>query len=138
MKELKAVIDTNILVSILKGSQSLISIYNAFKSGRFRLVISADFIKELAAVLYRPLLRIKSDDIKELFKLIKIKAVRVKLRTPFIDTCRDPKDNFILELAIKAKADFIVTGDKDLLILKSFRGIPIIKPKDFIIRLKKK
>lgn len=138
MKELKAVIDTNILVSVLKGSRSLLPLYNAFKSGRFKLVINADFIKELAAVLYRPRLRIESDDIKELFKLIKIKAIRVELGTPFIDACRDPKDNFILETAIESKADFIVTGDKDLLVLKSFRGIPIIKPKDFIIRLRKR
>lgn len=137
MKELKVVIDTNILVSILKGSRGLSSIYTAFKLGRFKLVISTGVLEELAAVLYRPRLQIDPTDIKELFRLIKMKAIRVKLGTQFIRACRDLKDNFILELAIESKADFIVTGDKDLLTLKSFRGIPIVKPREFLTRLKK-
>lgn len=44
-----------------------------------------------------------------------------------IKICRDPKDNKILECAAHAKADYIISGDKDLLILKDFRGIPIVK-----------
>lgn len=137
MKELKVVIDTNILVSILKGSRGLSSIYTAFKLGRFKLVISTGVLEELAAVLYRPRLQIDPTDIEELFRLIKMKAIRVKLGTQFIKACRDLKDNFILELAIESKADFIVTGDKDLLTLKSFRGIPIVKPREFLTHLKK-
>jgi hypothetical protein len=137
MKELKIVIDSNILVSILKGSPGLSSIYTAFKEGRFKLVISTEILKELAAVLYRPRLQIDHDDIKELFRLIKMKAIRLKPRTQLINASRDLKDNFILELAVESKADFIVTGDKDLLVLKSFRDIRIVKPKEFLKQLKK-
>lgn len=137
MKELKVVIDSNILVSILKGSPSLSLIYTAFREGHFKLAISAEILKELAAVLYRPHLQINPNDIKELFKLLRMKAMRVRPRTQFVNACRDPKDNFILEIAVEAKVDFIVTGDNDLLVLKSFRGIPIIKPKEFFSHLKK-
>lgn len=49
-----------------------------------------------------------------------------------IFACRDIKDNMFLELAVEGKADLIITGDSDLLILNPFRGIPIITPKDFI------
>lgn len=135
MDEIKAVIDSNILVSILKGSPALSPIYFAFKEKRFKLIVSADIMRELAAVLYRPHLRINSNDIKELFKIIRIKAIRVEPKIRFTNVCRDPKDSIILEVADEANADFIVTGDKDLLVLSVFRGISIIAPKEFISHL---
>lgn len=136
MHELKVVIDSNIIVTILKGFPSLSYIYSAFKNGRFKLVISDELLKELAYVLARPRLHISAADIKELFRLIKMRAVRVNLGPEIITICRDhPKDNFILQLAVESKADFIVTGDKDLLVLSPFRGIAIIKLKEFNTKL---
>ena len=52
--------------------------------------------------------------------------------TEQIDVCRDPKDNKFLELAICGKADFIITGDDDLLDLDPFRELRIITPRDFL------
>ena len=49
-----------------------------------------------------------------------------------ITTCRDPKDDKFLELAVSAKASCIITGDEDLLILHPFRNIPILNAIDFI------
>lgn len=45
--------------------------------------------------------------------------------------CRDPDDIKILGLAVASKADYIVTGDKDLLVLKKFQGITILNPRSF-------
>jgi putative PIN family toxin of toxin-antitoxin system len=47
------------------------------------------------------------------------------------DICRDPDDVKILGLAVTASANYIVTGDKDLLVLKEFQGIPILSPRAF-------
>ena len=47
------------------------------------------------------------------------------------DVCRDPDDIKILGLAVASNADYIVTGDKDLLVLKSFQSIPILNPRSF-------
>jgi putative PIN family toxin of toxin-antitoxin system len=47
------------------------------------------------------------------------------------DICRDPDDVKILGLAIASNADYIITGDKDLLVLKNFQGIPILNPRSF-------
>jgi uncharacterized protein len=55
--------------------------------------------------------------------------------TETVTDCRDPKDNKFLELAVCGKADCIVSGDKDLLILNPFRGIPISTPKAFLSRI---
>ena len=46
--------------------------------------------------------------------------------------CRDVEDNKFLELALAAKADCIITGDKDLLVLHPFHDIPILSPSDFV------
>jgi len=63
---------------------------------------------------------------------------KVKLKTTFINPtqkinlCRDPDDNKFLELAKEVKADFLITGDKDLLILEKFEMTRILKPSEFL------
>jgi putative PIN family toxin of toxin-antitoxin system len=49
-----------------------------------------------------------------------------------ITDCRDPKDNKFLEVAVNGNADYILTGDRDLLVLNSFRNIPIVSPANFL------
>jgi uncharacterized protein len=46
--------------------------------------------------------------------------------------CRDPDDDMVLECAVNAEAQFIVTGDNDILALGSFRGIRIVTPRTFL------
>lgn len=47
------------------------------------------------------------------------------------DSCRDPSDNMVLGTAVTSKAEAIVTGDEDLLVLKQFRSVPILSPREF-------
>ena len=49
-----------------------------------------------------------------------------------VKACRDPKDDKFLELAANGEADYLITGDKDLLELAPFEGIPVITPKEFL------
>lgn len=51
-----------------------------------------------------------------------------------IRACRDPKDDKFLELAIDGRADAIVTGDQDLLVLHPFRGIAVLTPAEYLER----
>jgi uncharacterized protein len=133
MEKPKVIVDTNILVSILKGSVHLAPIYAAFRNEKFILVVNQPLLKELAYVLSRPRLKINSADTRELFRVIKLKAIYDKnLSGVRITVCRDPKDNFILELAAHANTDFIVTGDKDLLELSKYQSCAIVTPRKFI------
>jgi putative PIN family toxin of toxin-antitoxin system len=59
-------------------------------------------------------------------------ALRVPITGNLNCICRDPNDDFLLECALTGNADFIVTGDKDLLSLQSFRGIPIVTPRQYL------
>jgi putative PIN family toxin of toxin-antitoxin system len=51
-----------------------------------------------------------------------------------VHACRDPRDDKFLDLAVNGEADLIVTGDDDLLVLQSFRGIPVITPARYLKR----
>ena len=138
IKELKAVIDTNVIISAVIGkSATSVKIYNAFAESRFTPVLSPPLQEEIFNAVRKPRLRkyFKAREMKRFKELLKIDTILV---TPAkkVYLCRDPKDNFILEIALEAKADFIVSGDDDLLVLKFFRGIPIISPKEFLAKLK--
>ena len=77
--------------------------------------------------------------IKELLSLLDNYADLVS-PTQRTDVCRDAKYNFLLEVALEGKVDYLVTGDDDLLVLESFHDIQIINPKHFrhVLRSKKK
>jgi len=62
-------------------------------------------------------------------------AIRVTITGSITGICRDPNDDFILECAVTGNADLIVTGDKDLLSLKSFRGIHLVTPRQYLDRI---
>ncbi len=64
------------------------------------------------------------EDFKSITRLVKPKIV--------VNACRDPKDNKFLELALASKANFIITGDQDLLVLNPFKNIPILQAVDFL------
>ena len=49
-----------------------------------------------------------------------------------VQVCRDPKDDQILELAVNGNAAFVVTGDKDLLVLNPFHGVKIVTPSQLL------
>ena len=68
------------------------------------------------------------------FLVALLKEVEMVEITETFTDCRDAKDNKFLELAVSGKADCIVSGDADLLVLNPFRGIPILTPREFLTR----
>ena len=97
------------------------------------LLLSEALIAELEKVFRRPKFdRYDNLDarMKFLWRLVDAaKPVRV---THTVADCRDSKDNMFLELALSGQADFIVTGDTDLLCLHPWRGIAILSPADYL------
>lgn len=69
--------------------------------------------------------------------LLRVKSISSTLLISNPVLCRDPKDDMYLELALSGKADCIITGDPDLLVLNSFENIPIITPKEFLDSISK-
>ena len=92
---------------------------------------------ELAEVLGRKRLNkylLEQERMRFLAALLK-EAELVEVNETITD-CRDEKDNKFLELAVGGKADCIVSGDGDLLILNPFRGISILTPREFLSRVR--
>lgn len=134
MPAVRAVLDTNIFISALVGKGPSAQLYNAFRAGRFWLVTSHRLLSEVAEVLTRPKFGIDPVEVRVAFRLLRHQSLIVHPKES-IRACRDPKDALVLECAVSGEADFIVTGDQDLLVLNPFRGIRIVPPSVFLKRL---
>ena len=128
---MKVVIDTNIWISYLLGSL-LQGMDEKILSKEIKVVVSVEMLKELSEVASRPKFKniFTAKRIKELFSLLDSYATVVS-PSQKVNVCRDGKDNFLLEVAIEGEADYLVTGDEDLLVLDPFYNTKIVKPKDF-------
>ena len=121
---MRVVIDTNIWISFLIGK--VLYGLEELLSKEIQVIISDEQLEEIISVLKRPKFKkyFTDKDIKELLFLIQ-KVSEMVIIEHKITNCRDEKDNFILETALKGKADIIITGDKDLLDLNPYKGIKI-------------
>jgi putative PIN family toxin of toxin-antitoxin system len=128
---MKVVIDTNIWISYLLGSL-LQGMDEKILSKEIKVVVSEEMLKELSEVASRPKFKniLTVRRIKELFSLLDSYAIVVS-PSQKVNACRDKKDNFLLEIALEGKADYLITGDEDLLVLDPFHNTKIVKPKDF-------
>lgn len=131
--DLRFVLDTNVIVSalLLKHSVSRQAFDTALGYGK--LLLSLAIISELNDVLRRKQFDkyILEEERMQFLAVLVREATLVEI-TETIAECRDPKDDMFLELAISGQATCIVSGDKDLLILHPFRGIPILTPAAFL------
>ncbi len=135
-KNKRFVLDTNVLVSalLLKNSPS-IQVIKAIEKLGVILYSDSTFLELKQVLNRRKFHKYFTEQQKEAFivKLIE-KAELIKV-TETINICRDSKDNKFLELAVSGKADFIITGDQDLLVLNPFRNIEIITINQFLTTL---
>src|SRR3989339_1091797 len=134
------VLDTNVCVSALLLPQSTPGkIVELWFNQNFRIVISEPAISELIRVFSRSKFTdqfaLSPVSVETLIQNIKSKTIVVsRLKKPKL-TVRDPKDTVILATALDGHANFLVTGDQDLLILaghKSIKPLKIVTPSQFL------
>jgi putative PIN family toxin of toxin-antitoxin system len=130
---LKAVIDTNIWISALLGTRASKKLKDHLSQEHYQAICSTDLIDELLDVLARSKFAGKITDIDAADLLRVLRKAATFVQPEQIDpTSRDPKDDVFLACAVAAAADYLVTGDKDLLTLAEFRGTKIVTPKQFL------
>lgn len=129
----RIVLDTNAIVSGVGWSGPPATILDAALDGRLVLVTSPPLLAELRRVLGYPKLAKIVADAQQLADLVEASSVLV-LPTRVLAVVRDETDNRVLEAAAEG-ADYIVSGDNDLLSLRSFQDIPIMSPADFVERV---
>ena len=133
MNNLRGVFDNNLLISaaLLQTSVPRQAFDKILDHGK--VLLSVPVMLELADVLSRTKFdKYLTQDERMRFLVNFLKVAEMVEITETITICRDPKDDKLLELAISGNADYLVTGDNDLLVLNPFRGIEIITPRDFL------
>ena len=131
--ELRLVLDTSVIVSALLRPRSTPRLAFDAATARSKVLVSAATIAELDDVLRRPKFnKYVSEDQRLEFLAALVQSAEMVEITESIRECRDPKDDKFLELASSGNANFLLTGDADLLALHPFRGTAIISPADFL------
>lgn len=136
MRSRRLVLDTNVIVSalLLQSTSSVRVFEHATRHGL--LVFTDNTRRELVATM----LSTKFDKYanrskRESFLLALAPIMEVVQVVQLARVCRDPFDDALLEAALNGRAEAIVTGDKDLLSLHPFKGIPILTPVEYLARL---
>jgi putative PIN family toxin of toxin-antitoxin system len=131
----KVVLDTNVLISAIMFGGKSRDILEMGISGKIKIAVSQDILKELAEVLigkkFRTPIAFVQQTIHELSEIAELVIVTDKINA----VKNDPDDNRILECAVSAKADYIVSGDSDLVTLKNFKKIKILSPGNFLLKI---
>src|SRR5258708_4809584 len=136
---IRVVLDTNIVISGMLWSGTPKQVLGAVQSGDVLPLISELMLDELRDVLVRPkfashLQRIGQSADQLISEYLGFTTVVEPTRIPQIVKV-DPDDDAVLACAVGGKADFIVSGDKDLLVLGTYESIPILNASHFFNRL---
>ncbi|MBK7886818.1 MAG: putative toxin-antitoxin system toxin component, PIN family [Bacteroidetes bacterium] len=136
-KSVKVIFDTNVWISFLI-SKRLAKIKHHISNRSITIVTTSQLITEIKVVTDSEKLQkyFPKENVKELIEFLEVISEKVEIKpTHFIN--RDPKDNFLLDLIDFSKADYLVTGDKDLLEHHPFKTAQILTPAKFIDQLEK-
>ena len=124
-KSFKLVIDTNLWISFII-SNKLNLLDPLLFAGDTRLLFSTELITGIEETITKPKLKkyFKTNALEEMFYAFEPFIDLVEVES-IVTICRGPKDNFLLALGKDGKADYLLTGDKDLLELKKFGKVKI-------------
>lgn len=130
---MRVVLDTNTLISSLLFSGTASRLVPLWQFRRITLLLSKAILQEYIRVLAYPKFRLSDQEIRGLIEeqlLPFVETIKVKRRLRVVR--RDPEDNKFLECAVAGRAAYLLTGDRDLLALGSYRGITILPIGEFL------
>ena len=126
----KVVLDTNVFLSAIFYQGTPFEIIKLWKHGKFTLCLSPELLAEILEKL-----QVKFGAPQELYDLWK-KLLQEKSEKFFpekqFNLFQDKNDNFLLDLIHASQADYLVSGDKQILKLKRFEAVAILNPKEFL------
>jgi len=134
---IKAVLDTNVLVSSLVSQHGPPRhALDAWLEGLYTLVTSLYLVEELIHVLSYPRIarqvHLEEDELAAILAalLSQAEVTPGQLRLPGVT--RDPKDDAVVACAVEGEADYIVSGDQDLLVLGRYETVQVVTPRQFV------
>lgn len=127
---MRVLFDTNVLISALLTEGLCSKILFRANKGEFELWTCPFILNEFEEKIETQFLFTKLE-IEDAVMLIKEISLITNPDSIITGVCRDADDDAVLACATNALVDYIVTGDKDLLIIGEYEGIKIISPRDF-------
>lgn len=126
-----AVFDTNVLIAAIITEGICSKLLHRARAGEFSLISCPFIMKELRRILSKKF-RLSQEELALAMEPISEAVSQViEHNLKITDICRDSDDDDIIACAVAAKADYLVTGDFDLLEIKSYKEVKIITPRDF-------
>ena len=131
---MNVILDTNIWISFLFGKQ-LQSVASVFDNADIKVYVSPEQVAEIQSVLSRPKIRehISQESIEAMWELMRTRCYPIEDYPAVESAIRDIKDAYLLSMAEAIPASVIVTGDKDLLVLKQHRDTAIMTYQEFLV-----
>ena len=131
-RHVRVVIDTNLCISLLIGKR-ISSLLQVFDLPQYELVTSDNLINEILSVAARPKFAryFNADDVRAFVLFLEENSIKFRIDN-IPQRCRDPKDDFLLELAIVSDADYLLSGDADLTDMKQIGHCRIMTVSEFL------
>jgi uncharacterized protein len=129
----RIILDTNLWISFLI-SKKFHKLDSFILNNKVKLIFSQELLEEFITVINRPKFKkfFNKKDIHQLLELFDIYGELIDVKS-VVDLCRDPNDNFLLSLAKDSKADFLLSGDQDLLDIKKIGKTRILSLNEYIV-----
>jgi len=129
----RVVLDTNVLISALLFRGLPSRLIPLWQEGKLTILVSSQILKEYLRVLAYPRFELAAQEIKAIIEIELLPFVEaVKVKSKIRVVAKDPSDDKFLELAVDGKADFLISHDKHLLGLGTFKGIKILSVTEFL------
>ncbi len=134
---MRAVLDSNVIVSgFLAAKGPSARVLDAVREGQLTWVTSKVILDEVRKVLALPRIqkryRVTPEAAETLLLLVGESALRIRGVVQVVGKCRDPKDDAILACAVEGRAEYVVTGDEDLLTMEVYESVMIVTPRRFV------
>jgi putative PIN family toxin of toxin-antitoxin system len=128
---LRVLFDTNVLIAAFISEGVCAKLMRRARKKQFSLVSSSLILREFQDVLIRKFSANRRESQEALQVIMEAVEAVAQPAQAVKGVCRDPEDDRILRCALAGKVDYLVSGDEDLLVMKEFKAIRIITPRDF-------
>ncbi len=128
---MKVILDTNVLLSAFLTDGVCSRILKRARNNEFTFIFSTSVLEETQRILKDKFALTVKDSAFFISIIAEAADDTYQPRGSLSGVCRDPDDDSLLLCALEKEADYLVTGDKDLLVLKKYKNTEIISPRDF-------
>lgn len=129
---MRVVIDTNVFISGVFFGGPPFQILKAWRDGRIQLLLTMEILEEYDRVSETLSEQFPGIDLDPVFDLLAVEGETILAPSLPEPVCEDPEDDKFLACALAGKTRIIISGDKHLLKVSGYRGIAVIRPREFV------